>query len=52
MSALVNIIKKELKELLTPATILPIVVIALIFGSLGSSMESRRGFKKNQYWEL
>ena len=39
MSALVNIIKKELKELLTPATILPIVVIALIFGSLGSSME-------------
>jgi len=39
MSALVNIIKKELKELLTPATILPIVVIAIIFGSIGSSME-------------
>jgi ABC-2 type transport system permease protein len=39
MSALGNIIKKELRELLTPATILPIVVIALIFGSLGSSME-------------
>ncbi len=39
MSALGNIIKKELKELLTPATILPIVVIALIFGSIGSSME-------------
>jgi len=39
MSALANIIKKELKELLTPATILPIVVIALIFGSIGSSME-------------
>ena len=39
MSALGNIIKKELKELLTPATILPIVVIAIIFGSIGSSME-------------
>ena len=39
MNALVNIIKKELKELLTPATILPIIVIALIFGSIGSSME-------------
>ena len=39
MSALGNIIKKELRELLTPATILPIVFIALIFGSLGSSME-------------
>ena len=39
MNALVNIIKKELKELLTPATILPIVVIAIIFGSIGSSME-------------
>jgi ABC-2 type transport system permease protein len=39
MSALGNIIKKELKELLTPATILPIVFIALIFGTIGSSME-------------
>ena len=39
MNTLVNIIKKELKELLTPATILPIVVIAIIFGSIGSSME-------------
>lgn len=45
MSALVNIIKKELKELLTPATILPIVVIALIFGSIGSSIEGiQEGF--------
>jgi len=43
MSALGNIIKKELKELLTPATILPIVVIALIFGSIGSSMEGIQG---------
>ena len=39
MSALGNIIKKELKELLTPATILPIVFIAVIFGSIGSSMQ-------------
>ena len=39
MSALANIIRKELKELLTPATILPILVISLIFGSIGTSME-------------
>jgi ABC-2 type transport system permease protein len=39
MSALTTIFKKELKELLTPAAILPIVVIALIFGSIGSSMQ-------------
>ena len=39
MSALGNIMRKEIRELLTPATILPIVVIALIFGSIGSSME-------------
>lgn len=38
MSALTNIIRKEMKELLTPATILPIVVIALIFGSIGNTM--------------
>lgn len=45
MSALSNIIIKELKELLTPATILPIIVIALIFGSIGSSMEGiKEGF--------
>jgi len=40
MSALGNIISKELKELLTPSAIIPIIVIALIFGSIGSSMES------------
>jgi len=34
MSALGNIIKKEMKELLTPATILPIVFVAIIFGSM------------------
>ena len=39
MSGLYNIIRKELKELLTPATILPVIIIALIYGSLGSSME-------------
>ena len=39
MSALGNIIKKELKELLTISTILPIIIIALLFGSIGSSME-------------
>jgi len=39
MSALGNIIKKEMRELLTPATILPIVVVALIFGSMGSVIE-------------
>ena len=36
MSHLGNIIKKELKELLTPATLLPIIVIAIVFGSMGN----------------
>ncbi|MBN2066606.1 MAG: ABC transporter permease [Candidatus Thermoplasmatota archaeon] len=39
MSALGNIIRKEMKELLTPATILPIVVVALIFGSMGGVIQ-------------
>lgn len=39
MSSIGNIIKKELKELLTISTILPIIIIAIIFGSIGSSME-------------
>ena len=39
MSPLGNIIKKELRELLTISAILPIVIIAIIFGSIGSSME-------------
>ena len=38
MSALGNIIKKEIKELLTPATLLPIIIMALIFVSLGNTM--------------
>ena len=39
MSSLGNIMKKEFKELLTPSTIIPIIVIALLFGTIGSSME-------------
>jgi len=38
MSALTNIIRKELKELLTSATILPIVILTLVFGSIGGTM--------------
>jgi len=38
MSALGNIIKKELRELLTPGTILPIIILTIIFGSLGSTI--------------
>jgi ABC-2 type transport system permease protein len=38
VSALGNIIVKEIKELLTPATILPIVVMAIIFGSMGNTV--------------
>jgi len=36
MSALGNIMKKEIRELLTPATILPIIFVAIIFGSMGN----------------
>ncbi len=39
MSALGNIIKKELKELMTPATFLPIIIVALIFGTMGNSIQ-------------
>ena len=38
MSSLTNIIKKEVKELLTPATILPIVFMAILFGSIGGTI--------------
>ena len=38
MSALGNIIKKEIKELLTPATFLPIIILAIIFSSMGGSI--------------
>ena len=36
MTALTNIIRKELRELLTPSTVVPIVIMALLFGGLGS----------------
>jgi ABC-2 type transport system permease protein len=39
MSGLGNITKKELRELLTPATFVPIIIIALIFGTMGTSIE-------------
>ena len=35
MSNLSKITKKEIKELLTPATLVPIIIIAILFGSLG-----------------
>ncbi len=38
MSALGNIIFKELKELMTPATFLPIIIIAIIFSSMGGTI--------------
>lgn len=40
MSALGNIIKKEVRELMTPGTFIPIIIIAIMFGSLGSSIGS------------
>ena len=40
MSALGNIIKKELKELMTPATFVPIILIAVMFGTLGNAIGS------------
>jgi ABC-2 type transport system permease protein len=36
MSNLTNIIKKEVKELLTPTIILPVIIMAVVFGSMGS----------------
>jgi ABC-2 type transport system permease protein len=36
MTALTNIIRKELRELLTPSTVIPIVLMALVFGAIGS----------------
>ncbi len=38
MSSLGNIIVKEIKELLTPATFIPIIIMALVFGTMGSTM--------------
>jgi ABC-2 type transport system permease protein len=39
MSGLGNITKKEIRELLTPATFIPIIVIALIFATMGTSLQ-------------
>ncbi|HTY48041.1 MAG TPA: ABC transporter permease [Methanomassiliicoccales archaeon] len=36
MSSLGNIIRKEVKELLTPSALIPIIIMALVFGSIGS----------------
>ena len=36
MNHLLNIIRKEVRELLTPATFVPIIVMAIIFGSMGN----------------
>jgi ABC-2 type transport system permease protein len=38
MSNTSKLIIKEVKELLTPATLIPIIIIALVFGSLGSAI--------------
>jgi ABC-2 type transport system permease protein len=38
MSSLGNMIKKEVKELLTPATIIPIIIMAVVFASLGGAI--------------
>lgn len=38
MSALSNILKKEIRELLTPAIILPVVFVAILFSSLGGAI--------------
>ena len=38
MSSLINIIKKELRELMTPATFVPIIIIAILFGTLGNAI--------------
>lgn len=39
MSGLGNITKKEIRELLTPATFVPIIMVALIFATMGTSLE-------------
>ena len=38
MSSLTNIIIKEMKELLTPSAIIPIILIAFLFGAMGNMM--------------
>ena len=36
MSSLTNIVKKEVKELLTKSTLIPVIFMAILFGSMGS----------------
>jgi ABC-2 type transport system permease protein len=36
MSSLANIVKKEMKELLTKSTLIPVIFMAILFGSMGS----------------
>jgi len=43
MSQLGNIFIKEVRELLTPATFLPIIVMAIIFGSMGNTIGGIEG---------
>jgi ABC-2 type transport system permease protein len=38
MSNTSKLIMKEVKELLTPATLIPIIILAVVFGSLGSAI--------------
>ena len=38
MSDLVNVMKKELRELLTPSSIISVVVVVLMFAMMGSAM--------------
>ncbi|MCL2891110.1 MAG: ABC transporter permease [Methanomassiliicoccaceae archaeon] len=40
MNHLWNLVRKELKELLTPASIIPIIAIAVIFASMGTMIGS------------
>ncbi|QLH75502.1 MAG: ABC transporter permease [Methanomassiliicoccales archaeon] len=40
MSGLGRIMGKEIRELLTPATLVPIIIMAIIFGSLGNAFSS------------
>ncbi len=48
MSALTNIVRKELKELMTPATFLPIIIMAIIFGSMGNTIGGIEGELKEK----
>ena len=40
MKQFVNLVKKEVRELITPATFVPIIIMALIFGALGNTIGS------------